>query len=164
MTQRDKCLNRHGKCVKNSVNMWLYHNGKKNSVTLLSLPFCVYISFSLLFYSHFLSFSLSSSFLCFPLFLLLRPCSGLYVTLVAKVNTKTVLMQKGSSNKGDEMSGTCSMHRKMRSGYKDLVEKLQENIFLVETYEYEEGKSKAVHEGVRGTEAWLHSFLTSAYR
>ena len=49
-------------------------------------------------------------------------------------------MQKGSSNKGDEMSGTCSMHRKMRSGYKDLIEKLQKKIFLLETYEYEEGK------------------------
>jgi len=43
------------------------------------------------------------------------------------------------------------MHRKMRSGYKNLIEKLQKKkIFLVETYEYEEVKNKAVHEGVRG--------------
>jgi hypothetical protein len=53
------------------------------------------------------------------------------------------------------------MHRKMKSGC-DLIEVLQEKIFLAETYEYEEGRSKAVHEGVRKTEAWLHSFLTSA--
>jgi hypothetical protein len=50
----------------------------------------------------------------------------------------------------------------MKSGYKYLIEILQKKTFLVETYKYEEGKSKAVHEGVRGTEARLHSFLTSA--
>ena len=50
----------------------------------------------------------------------------------------------------------------MKSGNKDLIEIFQEEIFLVETYKYEEGNSKAVHEGVRETEAWLHSFLTSA--
>jgi hypothetical protein len=54
------------------------------------------------------------------------------------------------------------MHRKMKSEYKDLIEILQEKIFLVETYKYEEEKSKTVHEGVRETEVWLHSFLTSA--
>jgi hypothetical protein len=54
------------------------------------------------------------------------------------------------------------MHRKMRSGYEVLIETLQEKIFLLETYAYEEGKSKAVQEGVREKEAWLHSFLTSA--
>jgi hypothetical protein len=30
------------------------------------------------------------------------------------------------------------MHRKMKSGDKDLIEILQEEIFLVETYKYEE--------------------------
>jgi len=54
------------------------------------------------------------------------------------------------------------MHRKMKSGYKYLIEMLQKKTFLVETYKYEEGKCNAVHESVRGTEARLHSFLTSA--
>lgn len=129
----------------------------------------IFFAFSLLYFfssslllslSFFLSFVLLF-FLCSSLFLL-RLRSGLYVILVAKKNTKTPLMQKGSSSKGDEISGPCSMHRKTRSGYKDVIEKLQEKIFLLETYKHEEGKSKAVHEGVRRTEAWLHSFLTSA--
>jgi hypothetical protein len=42
------------------------------------------------------------------------------------------------------------------------MEILQEEIFPVETYKYEEGNSKAVHEGVRETEARFHSFLPSA--
>jgi hypothetical protein len=50
------------------------------------------------------------------------------------MNAKTLLMQKKSSNYDHEMSGMCSMHRKMRSGYKVLIERPQEKIFLVETY------------------------------
>ena len=89
---------------------------------------CLFASMFLFLFSFILTFFLSFVLLfslCFSFLLLLRFCSSLYVTLVAKMNTKTLLMHKGSSNYGDEMSRTCSTHRKMRSGYKYLIEKLR---------------------------------------